>query len=629
MIINLPMKDTPLTFKFYSVCPQIPDRNAIIDDLESWLLYSNSLVTTIVSTNPFELSMTQFKLNGSDSNAFIVSAQIQYMSVTWNTKYHAYYWVKKISRSSNDVITLDIELDFLNTLHNGDDELGSPLYNFHATSSIERQHENRFVEFELQQGSNLVPTIIDKVSEGVNPQLYRIPVREYVEPTPNHATDYKLDSHIWYLVYARGNDNKITCYLVPDTSDDIKLKIVTGGAVVWGKCVNMSILKRDSSKIAKIIRCPYCPINVISRSGDNWEFDNRFSVKVHEIDIFDFDISNALTSLEIDLTESSTNNEQLKCFKRTLNDYVNTSFGFGATIEYTSQVAALGESRHIRDPKLFNSEFYGIYFVYDSSVWQLKPELYEGDTTSFDIDINYSQSSSIDSSLTFNFIINNYLSDDYYSLVMVSKRQNEVVAYSDDFMNYIRNGYNYDIAKQTLNNFVSIGSSAIGLASSTMTANPVGVVGSVLALGSSIARAGTSEIDRQKNLRTMAQSSFNVSGVNDSSLFEDYGEGKLKRVVLQPSEIEEKRWSDIFHFYGYNRGGIMGVPNVTSRVWFNFLKGEIVLGSANFIPLWLYEKVKAKYREGVTYYHSQMVNGYKAWDLTQEKENYETFLLDL
>lgn len=629
MIINLPMKDTPLTFKFYSVCPQIPDRNAIIDDLESWLLYSNSLVTTISSTNPFELSMTQFKLNGSDSNAFIVSAQIQYMSVTWNTKYHAYYWVKKISRSSNDVITLDIELDFLNTLHNGDDELGSPLYNFHATSSIERQHENRFFETSLidEAGYKVISYHVDKIKEGVQANTYRQANQDtLIAPNGHDELTLLVDSTCWYLIYVTDPARlEPTIFLMPERRQiDNRIRMIK--EVSSSAIMEIDSIDRTNSNIIKIIKLPYCPVEFSEYEQGGNTF-RRFA-----------NFTNEQPSVNIFKQEGSMENNILRFIGDTLeNPFIRTlnpSNYYG--IDYSNKLFAhtnsldnlLSESRYIYDPKMESSEFKTDIIVYDSYSLQYKAENYEYESNPA-MAFTYVQSADCDSSLIFRLFNSQYISEESYANIIASTRKNEIPTYSSDYINYMRNGYNYDRTKQVMSNIVNLAGAGASLVGSVATANPVGVVGSAMGLTKAISGAVSGELDFEKNMNSLKNKAMNVENVNDSSLFNYYANSRPKRVIMSMSLNDRQRWNDIFHYYGYNRSGVMGVPNVTSRVWFNFLKGEIVLGTANFIPLWLYEKVKAKYREGVTYYHSQMVNGYKAWDLTQEKENYETFLLDL
>lgn len=631
MIINNPMKNTPLTFKFYNACPQLPDRNAIIDDIEGWLSYQTPILT-ITSTNPFELSMTQFKINASDSNAFIISSQVQYMSVKWADRYHAYYWVKKINRSSNDVITLDIELDFLNTLNNGDDTLGSPLYAFNPLSSVEREHVDRFYNDLLiseTAGYKDIKRAVDRVNEGVETKTFHILDDDIsIEPKSTDALTELIDHTCWYMVYVTiPNRRNPVIYLIPEyRTSQWEIPISPSSNM---KLIDAGYLDRSNSNIIKIVKTPYCPVDFYWNSllqPTTLAFD-RCNVTHPEIDIFDGRIVDLNNIWVVQYLEGYEAN---KAFSRALTSdkYTGLVFNNSVFVHKGSLDYLLNDLRYIKDTKLESSEFVTDLIVYDSYSVQFKAENYTASFTP-DITLSYAQSTALDSSLIFRLNNYYYQREQNYADMIASVRKNEIPLYTNDFINYMRNGYNYDRTKQVLSTAVNILGSGVSLGTSISSGNPLGVVASGMGLTRSISGAISGEVDFQKNLNNLKNKATNVSDINDSSLFEFYGKSRPRRITMEMTHLEQERWNDIFYYYGYNRGGIMKVPNVNSRVWFNYLKGEIVLGSANYLPLWLYEKVKAKFREGVTYYHCQTINGYKAWDLPQTKENYETFLLNL
>ena len=83
----------------------------------------------------------------------------------------------------------------------------------------------------------------------------------------------------------------------------------------------------------------------------------------------------------------------------------------------------------------------------------------------------------------------------------------------------------------------------------------------------------------------------------------------------------EKMVDDLFYYYGYARG-YYGIPNFTSRLYFNFVQCE-----ANFagltIPRAFRDDITAKLADGITDFH--YVDG--GYELTQTKENYEAALI--
>lgn len=637
-MINDYMKNTGVSISFYAFAPAHKSRNAVVDSLNEWLTLNGAKITEIQmeSPNPFELSEQKtIRVSMADGNAFLANPNVSYVRVKY-LNYYAYYFVRKLRRSSNDTIEVDCELDILNTLHNASDlvSFSSPLASFNGRSVIEREHVNRFEPTAIGTSSIDLNSIIDKVAEGANLQLRQKgeDTPKYVEPVSNDALGYALDhDKEWYLIYATETTSstpstKIVCYLIPSKGG---LSGVIG--TTSKPLANMAMIDRTSSNIVKVIRCPYCP-ETMTLNG-NIVTPTNFSVaNVPATSVFWQTLAQNFYVLELALGSVGTSAlDGIEAFERDLGSYKNLNFAFQRTILNGSLSERLSHLRYILDPKLDSSEFRGIYYVYDSAVWQLLPELFANDGTGLYIFPTYLQSTSVDSALMFKFEFSSgfrnasFIDGEFYPAIMTSNRKNEVAVFSSDYMNYIRNGYNYDRKKQTISEFVSIGGSVVGVASSLITANPLGAVASGLSLTKSIAGAVEAEIGMDKHIQELAAKNFNVSGINDSSLFANYGAGKLKLVETFPLDEEVKRWDDIFYYYGYNRAGRMGVPNINSRVWFNYLRGEMSFTDENNYPLWLMERAKDLFRQGVTFFHKES----NQWDLNQTKENYEKALLGL
>lgn len=629
MINNLPMKDSPLTITFYSKAPMTKERNAIIDDLNVMLNDSGWLVYTEISTNPFDLNMTKYKMKGSDSNAFIITAGIQYMRVSWASNYHAFYWVNRISRGSNDSIVLDIELDILNTLHNGDDTAGSPLYDFNPISSIERQHENRFYAESIETDEpdyKDLSIIVDPIKEGVQVSTYHKATDDIIiEPNSQDELTKLVDITCWYLVYVAGeNVTQPIIYLMPDRRT-LEYRIRSVKELAGSELMEIDTIDRTNSKIIKIIRLPYCPVSFSEHEslGSTSRLFAGFSSMHPLVNVFkqEGSMQNYILQAYADITKAFTRSFDTRYYK-------GLEFSNKETIHTDTFDNLLNQLRYINDPKIRSSEFTTDTIVYDSYSIQYHPENYDG-VFSPSMSFEYAQSCDCDSSLVFRLSGIGYRAEENYLSIIPSTRKNEIPTFSSDYIDYMRNGYNYDRTKQVMGNVVNLVGAGASLVGSVATANPVGVVGSAMGLTKAISGAISGELDFEKNLNSLKNKAMNIESINDSSLFDFYGQSRAKRVTMRMIYEDNKRWNDIFHYYGYNRGGIMGKPNVTSRLWFNFLKGEIVLQHAGDIPVWMHERVRTAFREGVTYFHSRPYYASKQWDLTQTKENYETNLLNL
>lgn len=630
-MIYTQMKEKDITITLYGYSPCVPTDNFIIDDLEGWLLSNGDLIKTITSRQPFELNMKQLIIDEVDTNAFIVTPTISYCRVAW-AEYYAYYWVRKVTRGADKRLILEIELDVLNTLHNGDKAEGSLIDTFSSRSVIERQHEDRFYTGHTIVGSSPTPAPVDlipkvdRVLENSQLTLRRLPNSDLeFTPRTTSAEVNEIDSLRWFLVYATDSDTKkLACYLVPNGSIDF----FDTSYNMWHACKFNKII-RTSSSISKIIALPFCPIEFRKEThGSNTAYVFAYTRATEDNAVFSTISGYKAINIDVELI-ADTEGKPMPLL-RTLNklDYNNMLVPERwREVFYKPHDTLLQDERFILDSKLNSSEFKGVYIVYDSFVVQLSEENFNHDSP-FSFNIEYAQSPDVDSDFVLRVVPNlDYLSEEYYPLIMSSNRKNEVAVYSSDYLNYIRNGYNYDKTKKDITNVISVLSSGAGFVGSLATGNVLGAVGTGMSLAKSITGVVTSELSMEQKLKELGSKAISVSGVNDSSLFYYYGNNKPKIVLQKPVEEEIERWNDTFHYYGYNRSGRLGVPNVTSRTWFNYLKGEIIFKKRDYIPLWLLESVTDKFRDGVTYLHANYINGVETWDIRQTRENYEKFLL--
>jgi len=189
-------------------------------------------------------------------------------------------------------------------------------------------------------------------------------------------------------------------------------------------------------------------------------------------------------------------------------------------------------------------------------------------------------------------------------------------------------GYNYD-KKTAVSNEVGAWSTFIGglaaTAISAATSNPVGVALGLVATAGGLINAIKTTVDTENSLNRKVDEAkrkgASPTNVGDASLLYGYNENKLWMMEKTISPTMEKMIDDLFYYYGYARG-YYGVPNLTSRVYFNFIQCEAVFNSL-VLPRFAMTDIAAKLAEGVTVFH-HVGAGY---DLNQTYENYETALL--
>ena len=204
------------------------------------------------------------------------------------------------------------------------------------------------------------------------------------------------------------------------------------------------------------------------------------------------------------------------------------------------------------------------------------------------------------------------------------------------YINYIRSGgYSYDTKKagsQTAVNAVttalSIVGSAAAFAGGVATSNPSFIAGGIgLAIGAAggIIRSihTAQEQDRaiaQKMLQTQIQGTT-VQGSEDIDILTAFSKNKAKIVYYELSDIMKNAMWDLFHYCGYATNE-QKIPATDTRLYFNFIQGDIILKDFTFNDD-IARRIVEKWSQGVTFFHK--VNG--GYDLNQEYENFETSLL--
>lgn len=388
-----------------------------------------------------------------------------------------------------------------------------------------------------------------------------------------------------------------------------------------------SVIDRTDSRNIKIIELPYAPteieydsVNDIYLFDGNWQYDTTQKL---------FKLINLETKFESEF-ESEYNPLEVHNISREQFEDV-----FGEDTPDGSQLR-----NDLCESKIYHSDYYRPKFVYDSFfiTFQLEhvPYLYNGLDDPFPI--KFIMSSNVISKFLFIFpdYKPTYSLNDFDNIVAVS-RNNEQVIYSSQYINYIRTGYNYDLKTKQRNEEaqglglgLSIGTTALGVLGSVAMGNYGGAVLSAVAGGLSIANqyvnyaksVAQTEQNIQQKLQEARMQSVSVMNADDVDLLNAYCGNKAKWVLYQVSSQMRKALLDMWYYTGYETFE-QKVPNITSRYWFNALQCELVIDETSNIPDVLIEDIKEKFKQGATFFHQQN----SEWDVDQEKENFETFMI--
>lgn len=399
----------------------------------------------------------------------------------------------------------------------------------------------------------------------------------------------------------------------PDAIDKVLTETNESFTVGSSTLKSIDEVDRTDTQIIKIIKMPYAPFEINQTNNkldipSGWKFINGFLV-----------LENLNTEFLTTVKDDTLINLKFSVRTSILTDYKNVTH----SMQYES--------------KLFNSAFYIQKYVYDNFDKQILLERYSPSlNTNHSIKIKFKQSNNISSNSLFDFSFNGgvYHKLAQYDNYLNVNRTNEVALYNSDYLNYIRNGYNYDkkvLAGQTATNWIGFGISAAStIASFALSANPVTAAAgisfashTITSLVNSITQTVNGEAAIQQKLTDYENRPAAVTNTSDLNLLSYYNGNRLWNVREGISDKVKEGIYNLLRLTGYGCDEY-GIPNVNSRVWYNYIQCAPEFDETQ----WQYAKdilddIKSRYQVGVTQYHS--VDG--EYDWTQQKENFEKWFV--
>lgn len=467
----------------------------------------------------------------------------------------------------------------------------------------------------------------------------------------------------WISTYNAGGielePKSTTSALALIKSSDNTLDIVIGGLTIAFKD-----LDRTDSRLVKIICLPYCPIKYTLSN-------NVFSFLYPWVKPTDWDIVDRMIEIK-DIT---------KILKVDLSKVVSDDT---ATYKELTQKISVNDTdyeqpRFMQESKLYHSEFFQRKYYYDTFSYTINLEKMVVNVDEWkDADLSktyltYQMTNGIKSSMLFTIPTPNeteyYQSDDYDMLFYVN-RNNEVSMYDNAYLDYIRNGYNYDVKSKNRNIALSVlgmftggASSLIGLGQTlafkekpealnyfqkygdirdstglpsmaydkykiatrkfgtSIGLSSAGVALSVIGnVASGISSIVSQEEQLKQNLQQRAMQATTVENADDLDLLKAYSGNKVSVATWKPTPEMQKYLSDLFYYTG-SKVGYMGVPNTHKRLYFDFLQCNPIFKATYTWDNAIIADVTNKLQEGVTYFH----NPYGVYDFEQKFENWEVW----
>lgn len=315
---------------------------------------------------------------------------------------------------------------------------------------------------------------------------------------------------------------------------------------------------------------------------------------------------------------------------------VKLFFKFNLT---TSQMKA-----YLRDDdfefKIYHSDFDYMKISYDTSSIIVKLEEYNVYYTKNLWNLNkvlqfdFSVTLNLGSTCIFMFKdLTPYWSKEDYPNVLISFRNNEGMLLSSSYIEYLKNGYNYDQKNKDISLRQNVLSGVLGSASiiagivGSMTGAGAGAgIGAITSGAGMLTSIFTSNASKEMNIAEKLHQAelqgIGVKGVSDFDIFKTYSRNKLRYDHYHVTDEVEKMLYQLFYLYGYKCDIYDSPDNYnTSRLWWNFIQADVDFDSeiVGGIDVDIASDIVNKFKEGVTYFHNVDDN----YDFKQEMENWE------
>ena len=335
---------------------------------------------------------------------------------------------------------------------------------------------------------------------GSNPQSYAYSRTETAEDTGEgwviirNMAEYRLTLNDTYYKDLTNYATINSAGSKVDLPGDIELQTIP-----------FSGLDRANSRITKIIKLPYPPCMVLKEPDGRYVFPDGW------------DFNKTYDAMETILSDQA--------FRSPLDDI---SLESQFICELGSAPAPWNEYLNYgMESKLYNSEFYNLSLMYDNVSHQVKLERLEPFSTLSDYIPYVKPAFYVSNSMSSNFLfdiqyMNAMREPEYpYDNYILSTRNNEMTVFSSGFVDYLRNGYNYDQEANRQANRQQIISAGIAVA---------GAIGSIWTGGASLAAASAGIAALNMTAGGYKQQAINAGAytTNDKP-FAQYNEKKLRQ----------------------------------------------------------------------------------------------------
>ena len=640
-------------------------KNRVIEQFDDFLDFYGELLFK-GNCAPFKINLNSTIIVEFDREFNFANPYISYCVVDDGTGNKRYYFVENYEFLSNKAIRLSLKLDVLQ-------QFIVSSYNLPQITDgqwfVHRCHKDRFiniVEHPTINGNNytLLYRRFDNIAEGFE-------CTKILDSSIDIKQKY-LPNEQWGLIFSTGfytYNNKVQhetfSASIVDNRDGFsplngiiaKTTKDDGSVVDLVQLGTFDNIPNDISNISKILKLPYCPCNIYPYNIDKDEYffqNEKGSTKggTERGFAYQFHLGDKFTTLSTAHTESeegTTPSHTLRLpMLKANNLFDEISFAKYIKVTLNGDISKNQKRfNHMDDSKTYTSEFFNIGFFFENnSVYYPLEEFKLAPVDNVvpipKINIEYYVSNAMNPTIMFHFNftegskVESSPTDDYLTI----SGSFEVPIYTDAYLEYLRNGYNYDLKNKEQQTRMAIINSAISIGKGVAsTATSSTGVGAVIGAGQTASAVNTlyNTIESQISLdrkweqqqKLNAEKGASVSGSVDTELREVYYP-RLRLVTYKVKATLRNSLNELFFRYGY-KVEQYSKPSITNRVWFNFLSADVTFNSElpSYCTKEMEELLRAKISEGVTFFHRQTTlkpDKYLGWDIDQVNENWETSL---
>ncbi len=548
-----------------------------------------------------------------------------------------YFWIESNRWIANQTLELNLKMDVLQTLEAVLEENGNTLDDiFDPRTMIARMHKDRFAAI---LDNKYLYARVDEVPEQLGTFTLLKRSDEIINDKRLTSFSETLQTTAWELLFAKCSVGTVEAqYTLFAPKEQTNYNIYAEGATsVNIPLGSLDFVDTQNSKITKCIELPYLPY-VTQVTGSDTSETATLTFK------YPLNAENKAIAYAVK-GDYSTNNTNFFAGAQSLNldkARLDESLPLIAKItipENSQLVTSKNMARGLWDTKLLHSDFHDLRFVYDSFSWSFKYEQTKKYApVPMGVNIYFVAPTSPVSRFGFLFEkeycgYTDYGGDAVYDedfAYLDCSRNNEVALYTDDYLNYLRNGYNYDVKSRA----ISVGSDvAGGLFKAGIAAAVGGPAGAGLSVASTLLQSISSFAQGDNSLNAkiaqLKARSVAVSGSDSLTALNAYSGNKLHLMTYTPNETITNMIDDLFYYYGY-KVGTQGKPDTSSRHWFNFIQCNAKYSRDywNRLPRYMLDELTRLFAYGVTRFHRDaeisnpvLVLGY---DIDQKMENFET-----